>query len=1128
MKKHLAFFFFTLVAVMGYAQDVTFDLTKQKDINGKVTVTQNECTITYDMATAPNAGAYIYPFGDTLYKLKVTATKKIIAIELKGCAEVKSSSNGTNILVEKGTTTEWMHNPGSISVWKGSDYTVQFGAEASPRSVYTVQGLRVWLDGSNYVPNTPWEEEEEEEEVVIKGIPFVRTLSVPQNGKAVKMAIVAAKQFEALAKEYALWKTQQGYDVEEVYVEDYSQNGTLKDDAWAKSIQARLKEIKPAFVLIMGGHKEVPSFTGTKPYDTRTYITDFFYGEYTGDYFPEAYVGRFSGRNEAEIRAQMAKTQYMAQLSATDGQWLNKSVALHNPSDNIPNTITGHKYVKNYYSHFDGVSVSEGTASIAADNINKGVAVVSYFGHGSIGGLGGASFSNDHVNTLQNQGKYPIVLAMTCLSGTFDYIECLAEKMQRKTDGGSVAYIGATRESFDAPNAYFMKGGVKDDQYYPGFMASMFPISDEDPLNVHCRTIGEAMALGSYSVNVETRDYAEYSAEYYELFGDPTYQPYIQTPKTMTVRTDGTAVAGHQLKVTAAPQTVVCVSQGRKIVGVTLTDAKGHGTLKLAKDATEGEAVLYGSAPGYTDWHSELYIAQNDGREDPMPGVGYEVNPVLQSTDVIDATNAQTIPDRWNVTTSVTGQSGATYSICASSSENNACVNMRNDYKPCGIVTTQSGGYVRKVTIDWTHMTGPADCISVFGSNQPYSSTSDVWDEAKCGTLLGQIVKGKTNTLIIYSNYTHVALRAENLDCMMNSISIGWGTATFEAEKQKLAPSMFDFDDYTRHRVLIEKFTGQNCHACAGDDAYVKSYIEEQDLYDKVYEIRHYGYGGDPITQDYLRLPALHTELAGKWFVGAYPTYLVDRCNPNGERCENATDFQYRGNVLKNLDCVNQRLARPCNLSLSLDGSTYNPATGEVRIVVSGKTAKELPDLRLNVFLTQNKIVAYQSNTTNDYEHNGVSRDKLTTDINGDILTVREDGVFQKIYTYTIPKRIGNFYTVDDQMDVVVFVNSWDNYGIGLNPEKNFENSEVHNTAVVRVKSLPFDALAPELPNISNQVVGDINGDGQVNVADLTTLVNIILGTDEGSGDRNAADLNHDGKVQVDDYTRLVQIILQH
>lgn len=56
---------------------------------------------------------------------------------------------------------------------------------------------------------------------------------------------------------------------------------------------------------------------------------------------------------------------------------------------------------------------------------------------------------------------------------------------------------------------------------------------------------------------------------------------------------------------------------------------------------------------------------------------------------------------------------------------------------------------------------------------------------------------------------------------------------------------------------------------------------------------------------------------------------------------------------------------------------------------------------------------------------------------------------------------------------------------------------------------------------------GDINGDDNVNVTDVTTLVNIILGTvtaDEKM--RKAADLNNDDNINVSDVTTLVNIIL--
>ena len=51
----------------------------------------------------------------------------------------------------------------------------------------------------------------------------------------------------------------------------------------------------------------------------------------------------------------------------------------------------------------------------------------------------------------------------------------------------------------------------------------------------------------------------------------------------------------------------------------------------------------------------------------------------------------------------------------------------------------------------------------------------------------------------------------------------------------------------------------------------------------------------------------------------------------------------------------------------------------------------------------------------------------------------------------------------------------------------------------------------------------DLNHDGAVNVGDVTTLVNMILGK---APQVAAADLNHDGAVNVGDVTTLVNLIL--
>ena len=57
-------------------------------------------------------------------------------------------------------------------------------------------------------------------------------------------------------------------------------------------------------------------------------------------------------------------------------------------------------------------------------------------------------------------------------------------------------------------------------------------------------------------------------------------------------------------------------------------------------------------------------------------------------------------------------------------------------------------------------------------------------------------------------------------------------------------------------------------------------------------------------------------------------------------------------------------------------------------------------------------------------------------------------------------------------------------------------------------------------------LLGDVNGDGAVTIADVTALVDIILGKSNGSYLDCAADVNGDGNITIADVTALVDIIL--
>ena len=106
----------------------------------------------------------------------------------------------------------------------------------------------------------------------------------------------------------------------------------------------------------------------------------------------------------------------------------------------------------------------------------------------------------------------------------------------------------------------------------------------------------------------------------------------------------------------------------------------------------------------------------------------------------------------------------------------------------------------------------------------------------------------------------------------------------------------------------------------------------------------------------------------------------------------------------------------------------------------------------------------------------------------------------------------------------------------GWNIEKTASNGSVETTTVDGAtctftmplakdyKSLKINAIMGDKP----QITGDVNHDGKVDVADVTTLVDHILGNTPQGFNPNNCDVNNDTKIDVSDVTSLVDIILNN
>ena len=92
-----------------------------------------------------------------------------------------------------------------------------------------------------------------------------------------------------------------------------------------------------------------------------------------------------------------------------------------------------------------------------------------------------------------------------------------------------------------------------------------------------------------------------------------------------------------------------------------------------------------------------------------------------------------------------------------------------------GIVTTVSGGKVKKVTVTWNSNTNAERVMNVYGKNTPYISADDLYDsdENTQGALIASIACGTTE-LVIEGDYEYIGLRSKSGAMYLDEIQIEW------------------------------------------------------------------------------------------------------------------------------------------------------------------------------------------------------------------------------------------------------------------------------------------------------------------------------------------------------------------
>lgn len=142
-------------------------------------------------------------------------------------------------------------------------------------------------------------------------------------------------------------------------------------------------------------------------------------------------------------------------------------------------------------------------------------------------------------------------------------------------------------------------------------------------------------------------------------------------------------------------------------------------------------------------------------------------------TDVLTAADFKATSTTYTDFSGVTKTSGAVYAG-NSAKDSSGNIQLRSSNSNSGIVTTASGGKVRKVTVEWNSNTASGRTLNIYGKNTAYSAANDLYNYSNRGTLIGSIVYGTSTELTIDGDYEYIGLRSNSNAMYLGKIEIVW------------------------------------------------------------------------------------------------------------------------------------------------------------------------------------------------------------------------------------------------------------------------------------------------------------------------------------------------------------------
>lgn len=357
-----------------------------------------------------------------------------------------------------------------------------------------------------------------------------------------EILVIAPESLAAAMQPYVNWKIKNGYPTTLVTLATTgSTNQNVKD-----YITSFYQSHNLAFVVIVGDGNLFPYFTiGGETVDN-------YYTEIVGnDNVPDIILGKISAENVDQVTLQVNKfIQYEANPPETShfGKFLGIASSQGTGDDNeydyehirnIDNKLLDFTYTSGA-ELFEGnqggldASGSPSSANVSTE-VNGGVGIITYCGHGDYNMWVTSSFYNSNINSLTNYNMLPFIFSVACLNGDYVNQTCFAETWLRaQKNGQPTGAVGTMMSTMSQPWDPPMCG--QDE------MIRVLTGAD----NSHTKR-----TFGGIAFDGLIRMYEKYqnstgleTMRTWVLFGDPTLQVRTATPQILTANHPQSVFAG--------------------------------------------------------------------------------------------------------------------------------------------------------------------------------------------------------------------------------------------------------------------------------------------------------------------------------------------------------------------------------------------------------------------------------------------------------------------------------------------------------------------------------------------------------------------------------------------------------